>query len=230
MGSLSMPGCCSVGVKPNPRYSRRAGSPPGTWAAKVTTSTRPGRAARFTASVDLGQDGAPWTYRGRLSLHGTGSGWKIDWSPSVINPGLRPGLHLAMVSTTPRRRPLLDAAGRPLETPSTAYLIGVRPDRLHHPAVTAQRLGEITGLQSSELLGWILAAPGGSFAELVVLKPGHTQTAEDLIAYCRRSLASYKVPRRVEFSDTDLPKSGSGKILKRVLRERFWANQQRAVS
>jgi acyl-CoA synthetase (AMP-forming)/AMP-acid ligase II len=43
----------------------------------------------------------------------------------------------------------------------------------------------------------------------------------ELIAYCRRSLANYKIPRRVELSDTELPKSGSGKILKRILRERF---------
>jgi cell division protein FtsI/penicillin-binding protein 2 len=77
-----------------------------------------------------------------------------------------------VVSTTPRRRPLLDAAGRPLQTPSTAYVIGVRPDRLVRPRITAQRLGQITGLQPTELLGWILAAPGGSFQELVILKPG----------------------------------------------------------
>jgi acyl-CoA synthetase (AMP-forming)/AMP-acid ligase II len=51
-----------------------------------------------------------------------------------------------------------------------------------------------------------------------------------LIAYCRRSLANYKVPRSIEFSDTELPKSGSGKILKKVLRERFWTHQDRAVS
>ena len=38
-----------------------------------------------------------------------------------------------------------------------------------------------------------------------------------------------KIPRRVEFSDTELPKSGSGKILKRILRERSWAHQERAV-
>jgi len=80
----------------------------------------------------------------------------------------------------------------------------------------------------------VFGIPDPKWGELVmacvVLKPGHTLTAEDLIAHCRRSLASYKVPRRVEFSDTDLPKNGSGKILKRVLRERFWANQQRAVS
>ena len=64
----------------------------------------------------------------------------------------------------------------------------------------------------------------------VVLKPGSTLTVEDLIAFCRKSLASYKIPRRVEFSSTELAKSGSGKILKRVLRERFWVHQERAVS
>ena len=80
----------------------------------------------------------------------------------------------------------------------------------------------------------VFGVPDPKWGELVmacvVLEPGQAMTVEELIAYCRRSLASYKVPRRVEFSETDLPKSGSGKILKRVLRERFWANQQRAVS
>jgi long-chain acyl-CoA synthetase len=65
---------------------------------------------------------------------------------------------------------------------------------------------------------------------VVVLKPGKTLTADDLIAYCRRFLANYKIPRRVEFSETELPKSGPGKILKRVLRERYWAGHERAVS
>ena len=80
----------------------------------------------------------------------------------------------------------------------------------------------------------VFGIPDPKWGELVtacvVLKPGRTLVAEELIAHCRRSLANYKVPRRVEFSETELPKSGSGKILKRVLRERFWANQQRAVS
>ena len=56
------------------------------------------------------------------------------------------------------------------------------------------------------------------------------EPADDLIVHCRRSLAKYKVPRRIEFSETELPKSGSGKILKRILQERFWANRERAVS
>jgi long-chain acyl-CoA synthetase len=64
----------------------------------------------------------------------------------------------------------------------------------------------------------------------VVLKPGSTLTVENLIAFCRKSLASYKIPRRVEFSSTELAKGGSGKILKRLLRDRFWVHQERAVS
>jgi len=55
-------------------------------------------------------------------------------------------------------------------------------------------------------------------------------SANDLTSHCKQFLANYKVPRRVEFSDTELlPKSGSGKILKRILRERFWAHEERAV-
>src|SRR4051812_26134945 len=80
----------------------------------------------------------------------------------------------------------------------------------------------------------VFGIPDPKWGELVmayvVLKPGKTVSADELIAYCRRSLASYKIPRRVEFSDTELPKSGSGKILKKVLRERFWTHQERAVA
>jgi long-chain acyl-CoA synthetase len=71
---------------------------------------------------------------------------------------------------------------------------------------------------------------GELVAACVVRKPGMAFSEDELIAHCRRSLANYKVPRRVELLDTELPKSGTGKILKRMLRERFWADQKRAVS
>jgi AMP-binding enzyme C-terminal domain/3-hydroxyacyl-CoA dehydrogenase, NAD binding domain len=64
----------------------------------------------------------------------------------------------------------------------------------------------------------------------VVLKPGKTLSPDELIAFCRQSLANHKIPRRIEFSETELPKSGSGKILKRVLRDPAWARQGRAVA
>jgi len=70
---------------------------------------------------------------------------------------------------------------------------------------------------------------GELVAACVVRKPGKDLSEDELIAHCRRSLANYKVPRRIELSDTELPKNGSGKIMKRILRERFWADQKRAV-
>jgi long-chain acyl-CoA synthetase len=80
----------------------------------------------------------------------------------------------------------------------------------------------------------VFGIPDPKWGELVMVcvvpKPGMALTTEELVAHCRQSLASYKVPRRVEFMETELPKSGSGKILKRVLRDRFWVHEERAVS
>jgi long-chain acyl-CoA synthetase len=79
----------------------------------------------------------------------------------------------------------------------------------------------------------VFGVPDAKWGEIVmacvVLKPGGILGTDELIAHCRRSLANYKVPRRIEFVETELPKSGSGKILKRSLRDRFWHHQQRAV-
>jgi long-chain acyl-CoA synthetase len=46
-------------------------------------------------------------------------------------------------------------------------------------------------------------------------------TAEEIIAFCKSNIASYKAPKSVEFVES-LPKNPSGKILKRVLRDRYW--------
>src|ERR1700758_5485673 len=80
----------------------------------------------------------------------------------------------------------------------------------------------------------VFGIPDSQWGELVMacvlLKSGMVLSANDLTTHCRQFLANYKIPRRVEFSDTELPKSGSGKILKRILRDRFWVHQDRAVS
>ena len=55
---------------------------------------------------------------------------------------------------------------------------------------------------------------------VVVLKPGATVEAEVLIEHARTSLAPFKVPKQVHFVDA-LPKNTAGKLLKRVLRDRF---------
>ena len=70
---------------------------------------------------------------------------------------------------------------------------------------------------------------GELVAAAVVLRPGTNLSAEELKRYCKTRIASYKVPRYIEFMTEELPKSGSGKILKRVLREKYWAGQSRRV-
>ncbi|MBP7125145.1 long-chain fatty acid--CoA ligase [Myxococcota bacterium] len=59
---------------------------------------------------------------------------------------------------------------------------------------------------------------GETVKAFVVLKPGESATAEEIIDYCRSRLAAYKVPRMVEFR-AELPKSTVGKVLRRVLQE-----------
>ena len=58
---------------------------------------------------------------------------------------------------------------------------------------------------------------GETVKVFVVLKPGETLTEEEVIAHCKEKLASYKVPRLVEFRD-ELPKTMVGKILRKELR------------
>jgi long-chain acyl-CoA synthetase len=60
---------------------------------------------------------------------------------------------------------------------------------------------------------------GESVKAYVSLRPGQTATAEELIAFCRQQMAAYKYPRQVEFLD-ELPKTVSGKLLRRELRDR----------
>jgi acyl-CoA synthetase (AMP-forming)/AMP-acid ligase II len=55
---------------------------------------------------------------------------------------------------------------------------------------------------------------------IVVLKKGESATAEDIMEYCRKNLASFKRPRYVEFID-ELPRNQMGKVLKKVLREKY---------
>ena len=78
----------------------------------------------------------------------------------------------------------------------------------------------------------VVAAPDEAWGEtpvaIVALKPGVTATANDVIAFLRERLAGFKVPRQVVFRE-DLPKSGTGKILKRALREPFWSGYEKRV-
>jgi cell division protein FtsI/penicillin-binding protein 2 len=128
--------------------------------------------ASFTADVDLSRGGQSWGYGGSFALRRAGSGWKVVWSPAVIVPGLRTGLRLAVLGTTPARAQLLDTQGNPLAPPSVVYTVGVIPGRLAHPARTAAGLARATGLDESQVLSWIDESPAAGFLELIRFSPG----------------------------------------------------------
>jgi acyl-CoA synthetase (AMP-forming)/AMP-acid ligase II len=69
---------------------------------------------------------------------------------------------------------------------------------------------------------------GEAVKAVVVLKPGMSATAEDIIANASQHLASYQKPKSVDFVDS-LPKAPTGKILKRELRDPYWEAKDKQV-
>jgi long-chain acyl-CoA synthetase len=70
---------------------------------------------------------------------------------------------------------------------------------------------------------------GEAVRALVVAKPGAPRDAEDIIAFARTRIASFKLPKAVDFV-ASLPRNASGKVLRRELREPFWAGRERKVN
>ncbi len=62
---------------------------------------------------------------------------------------------------------------------------------------------------------------GEAVKAVVVLKEGHSATEQEIIAFCKKHLAHYKAPKSIDFVNA-LPKTGSGKIYKKGIREIYW--------
>jgi long-chain acyl-CoA synthetase len=56
-------------------------------------------------------------------------------------------------------------------------------------------------------------------------RAGARLSAEDVIAFARRHMADYKVPREVSFH-AEFPRDAAGKLIKRVLRDPYWAGRK----
>ena len=78
-------------------------------------------------------------------------------------------------------------------------------------------------------LGALLLRLGEVGKAFIVTRPGHELTEADVLAHCRERLANFKVPRQVQFISV-LPRNPSGKILRRQLREPYWAGKDRRVN
>jgi fatty-acyl-CoA synthase len=79
----------------------------------------------------------------------------------------------------------------------------------------------------------VVAAPDETWGEvpaaIVVRKPESALTSEDLLAFLKMRLGKFKLPRIIIFSSEPLPKTGTGKIRKMVLREQFWQGKAKRV-
>lgn len=79
----------------------------------------------------------------------------------------------------------------------------------------------------------VVAAPDEKWGEVpaavVVLKDGASADAGTLIAFLEGRLAKFKMPRRIDFCTEPLPKTGTGKIRKVVLKERYWEGLPRRI-
>jgi long-chain acyl-CoA synthetase len=91
------------------------------------------------------------------------------------------------------------------------------------PAEVEKYLYKMPGIQEVAVYGIPDPNQGERVAVAAVPRKGMTVTSDEVIAYCRENIAAYKVPARVDIV-AELPKSPSGKILKRVLREQYNAS------
>lgn len=78
----------------------------------------------------------------------------------------------------------------------------------------------------------VIGVPDDKWGEavkgLVIKKKGCDVSEKELINFCKERLASYKKPRSIEFMQ-DFPKSGTGKILKRELRQNYWKDKEKNI-
>jgi fatty-acyl-CoA synthase/long-chain acyl-CoA synthetase len=98
-----------------------------------------------------------------------------------------------------------------------------------YPAEIEAALEQHPGIFDVAVFGIPSEQWGEQVHATVVLAPGASLSEGDVISYARRRLGGYKCPRSVSFAG-ELPRTGSGKLLKRELRAPYWAGQARQVS
>lgn len=97
-----------------------------------------------------------------------------------------------------------------------------------YPAEIEAVIEELADVYETAVFGIPSEEWGETVHAVVVKKPGSSLSEEEVVQHARERLAGYKIPRSISWSD-ELPKTGSGKILKRELRAPFWAGRTSQV-
>ena len=129
------------------------------------------------------------------------------------------------LETESGQRAELDGAGRLRIVDRMKDMINISGFKVW-PAEVEHYLYRMPGVQEVAVYGIPAAQHGEAVAVALVPRAGAIVGADDVIAYCRENMAAYKVPAKVDIL-TELPKSPSGKLLKRILRERHAAQAGR---
>ncbi len=186
---------------------------------------RSGGRATFTAEVrivDVNDQEVPRHTVGEVCVRGPGV-MKGYWNqPEMTRTALRGGwMHTGdaaymdedgFVFVVDRVKDMIVTGGE------NVYSAEVENAVAQHPAVAACA---VIGIPSEQ---W-----GEAVHAAIVLKPGQSAGADDIMAHCRALIANYKCPRSVAFVEA-LPLSGAGKVLKTKLREPFWQGLGRHVA
>jgi long-chain acyl-CoA synthetase len=98
-----------------------------------------------------------------------------------------------------------------------------------YPRDVEEALATHPAIMDAAAIGIPHPIKGEEVKAFVVLKPGMTATAEEIVEHCRRSLAPFKVPKEIEFRDS-LPKTLIGKTLRRQLAQEDRARRKTALS
>jgi acyl-CoA synthetase (AMP-forming)/AMP-acid ligase II len=70
---------------------------------------------------------------------------------------------------------------------------------------------------------------GEAVKAVIVLKPGVRADTQDILTFARERIAAYKLPKSIDFVES-LPRNPSGKVVRRALREPYWAGMERKVN
>jgi acyl-CoA synthetase (AMP-forming)/AMP-acid ligase II len=87
-----------------------------------------------------------------------------------------------------------------------------------YPAEVEEVLYSHPNVLEAAVIGIPHKALGQDIKAFIILREGKAENKEDIINYCKKNLADYKVPRHVEFA-TELPRNPAGKVLKWMLRD-----------